>query len=29
MEETVECNCDDKTNNGKAHYDVVEPNKLL
>ena len=29
MEEAVDCDCDDKTNNGEAHDDVVEPFKLI
>ena len=29
MEEAVDCDCDDKTNNGEAHDDVVKPFKLV
>lgn len=29
MEDAVECDGDDKTNNGEAHNDVVEPNNFL
>ena len=29
MEEAIDCDCDDKTDNGEAHDDVVEPYKSV